>query len=433
MENGVLYRFIRPAIILGIFSVVFGCASTTVEQETFMGEGFQSSLPKAGTRVAVWGNHSGAVTSTLGWLHDHQILGVDRSWIEKELTDPAFAHRTRREQKAKVLAAAESVGVSLVLFAQVEDIHLGWKFDLMSFGHKLIKIIGVEIRGMKAETGDVVFGAKVWNSEPLVESEQIVQDLTTFALQKAWNESDRPLPLQQGVAQPTPQQEEVSVATSHSAETPPTLETSQAQTVEEPQSFEEEPSLGLQIARPLPLQQGVAQPTPQQEEVPVAPFHSAKLAPTREVSNSELDRSLPLQPNVVQQTPEQEGMSVALSYSEELASKPEESQSETVEPQLPDEEPSLGLHIAGGALSVLYTPLKVIYAGLGGFMGGLAYLLTAGNEQVAQSIWDASFHGTYWLTAKHLQGEEAIHFKGEPSQIDPVHQASLDEAGAVAE
>jgi hypothetical protein len=338
MENGVLYRFIRPAIILGIFSVVFGCASTTVEQETFIGEGFQSSLPKAGTRVAVWGNHSGAVRSTLGWLHDHQILGVDRSWIEKELTDPGFAHRTRREQKAKVLAAAESVGVSLVLFAQVEDIQLGWKFDLMSFGHKLMKIIGVEIRGMKAETGDVVFGAKVWNSEPLVESEQIVQDLTTFALQKAWNESDRPLPLQQGVAQPTPQQEEVSVATSHSAETPPTLETFQAQTVEEPQSFEEEPSLGL--------------------------------------------------------------------------------------------------HIAGGALSVLYTPFKVVYAGLGGFMGGLAYLLTAGNEQVAQSIWDASFHGTYWLTAKHLQGEEAIHFKGEPSQIDPVHQARLDEAmavGAVAE
>jgi hypothetical protein len=66
----------------------------------------------------------------------------------------------------------------------------------------------------------------------------------------------------------------------------------------------------------------------------------------------------------------------------------------------------------------------------------LAYLLTAGNEQVAHSIWDPSFHGTYWLTAKHLQGEEAIHFKGEPSQIDPVHQARLDEAmavGAVAE
>lgn len=69
-------------------------------------------------------------------------------------------------------------------------------------------------------------------------------------------------------------------------------------------------------------------------------------------------------------------------------------------------------------------------------MGGLAYLLTAGNEKVAQAIWDASLKGTYWLTPRHLQGEEAIYFMGEPSQIDPVHQARLDEAmavGAVAE
>ena len=338
MGNEFLYRLIRPSIILGIFSVVIGCASTPSEQETFKGEGFQSSLPKAGTRVVVWGNHSGAVSRTLGWLQDHQILGVDRSLIENELTDPGFALRTRSEQHVKVLAAAKSVGAPLVLFAQVEDSQLFRKFDLMSFGHKRMKIIEVEIRAMKAETGDVVFGGKAWNSEPLVESDQIVQDLTTLALQKAWNESDRPLPLQQEVAQPTPpQQEEVSVASSYSAEMQPTLEPFKSETVES-QSFEEEPSLGLQIA--------------------------------------------------------------------------------------------------GGALSVLYTPLKVGYAGLGGFMGGLAYLLSAGNEQVAQSIWEPSLNGTYWLTARHLQGEEAIHFMGEPSQIDPIHQARLDEAmavGAVAE
>jgi hypothetical protein len=270
-------------------------------------------------------------------LQDHQILAVDPSWIEKELKDPGFSHRTRMEKKRQVLEAAKSVGAPLVLFAQVEDSQLGRKFDLMSFSHKRVKIIGVEIRGMKAETGDVVFGAKAWNSEPLVESEQMVQDLTIFALQKAWNESDRPLSLQPEVAQPQPQQEQVLAVTSYSDEMPP-------------------------------------------EPVP--------------------------------------------------------SKSETVEPESFEEEPSLGLQIAGGALSVLYTPLKVIYAGLGGFMGGLAYLLTAGNEQVAQSIWDPSLRGTYWLTAKHLQGEEAIHFKGEPSQIDPVRQARLDEAmpmGAVGE
>ena len=369
MENVLLYRLMGPAIILGICSVVFGCASTHTKHEIFMGEGFQASLPNPGTRVVVWGNHSGAVTQTLGWLKDRQVLGVDPSWIEKKLSDPRFAHRTRMEQKRQVLVAAQSLGVPLVVFAYRTDSQFGQEFDLMSFGHKRTKIIAIEIRGMKSETRDVAFGARAWNSEPLVESEQMVQDLTTFALQKAWNQSEQALPLQQEVAQHKPQREKVTVVTSYSDEVPP-----------EPELSNSEPD------RPLSLQQEVAQPKPQQEEVSVASSYSA-------------ERSPPLEP----------------------------SKSETVESQSFEEEPSLGLQIAGGALSVLYTPFKVVYAGLGGITGGLAYLVTAGNEQVAQSIWDASLHGTYWLTGKHLQGKEAIHFMGEPSQIDPVHQTHLEE------
>ena len=90
-------------------------------------------------------------------------------------------------------------------------------------------------------------------------------------------------------------------------------------------------------------------------------------------------------------------------------------QADLGEPLLLEEDPSLGLQVGSGVLSVLYMPFKVAYAGLGGLMGGLAYLLTAGNEHTAQSIWDASLRGTYWLTPDHLQGKEAILFKGEPS------------------
>ena len=374
MENVFLFRLIGPAIILGICSVVFGCASTPTEHEILMGEGFQASLPNPGTRVVVWGNHSGAVTRTLRWLQDHQILGVDPSLIEKELTDPRFSRRNRMEQKRQVLVAAQSLGIPLVVFAYREDSQFGQEFDLMSFGHKRTKIIAIEIRGMKSKTGDVVFGAKAWNSEPLVESEQMVQDLTTFALQKAWNQSNHALPVQQKVAPHKLQREQVTVVTSYSDEVPPEPELSKSES-----------------GGTLPLQQEVVQPKPpQQEEVSVASSYSAEMPPTLEPSKSEM-----------------------------------------VESQSFDEEPSLTLQIAGGALSVLYTPLKVVYAGLGGIMGGLAYLVTAGNEQVAQSIWDASLHGTYWLTAKHLQGKETIHFKGEPPQIDPVHQAHIDEPMAV--
>ena len=329
-------------IIVGIFSVVLGCASTSNNHEPLLGEGFQSSLPKPGARVVVWGNHSGAVTRTLKWLQDHQIQGVDPSLVEKELTDPRFDHRTRMKQKAQVLAAARSLGASLVIFAYREDVQYGQEFNFMSFGYKRTKVIAIEIRGIKTETREVAFGAKAWNPGLRVETEQLVQNITTLALQKAWNESESPASLQ-----------------------------------------------------PEVIPQEVAQQTPQREQVRVVSSNSDK-----------------------------------------MSTEPEAGKTENVDLPSSEEESSLGLQIAGGALSVIYTPLKVVYAGLGGFMGGLAYLLTAGNEQVAQSIWDASVNGTYWLTARHLQGEEAIYFKGESSRVDPANQPLLDEAmtvGAIAE
>ncbi len=322
------YRFVGGSVqstaIIGLFGLFFGCASTSSEHDVLMGEGFQSSLPKKGTRVVVWGNHSGAVSCTLGWLKDHHILGGGSAWIEKEFDDPGFSHRTRAEQKAQVLAAAHSAGVPLVLFAQVDDNQLGRKFDFINFSYQPMKIFGVEIRGMNTETGDVVFGAKAWNSEPLVESEQIVLDLTTFALKKAWNETD---PL-------------------------------------------------LQIPE-----------------------------------------------TIIDQNPPEKEVTVAMTYQEEKNLATEDPQREIVEPVSSEDETSLGLQVASGALSLLYTPLKIVYAGLGGLMGGMAYLVTAGNEYTAQSIWDASVQGTYWLNANHLQGKEAIYFKGEPSPYDSIHHA----------
>jgi len=339
MRDGFLHGLKGLVLICGLFSIVLGCAGAPPAHETLMGEGFQPSLPKVGTRVVVWGNHSGAVTRTLRWLQDHHIQGIDPSWVEKELEDPGFNHRARMDPRAQVLAAAQSLGAPLVLFVHRADSQFGQKFDLMSLGHKRTKTIAIEIRGMKTETGDVVFGAKAWNSEPMVESDQMVQDLTTFALQKAWNEPDSLLPLQEEVAQQGPQQERVSVVPSSSEEMSPT-------------------------------------------EMAVI---------TNEAPTSETDAPV-------------------------LSD----------DPLLPDEEPRWGLDIAGGALSLLYTPLKVGYAGLGGLMGGLAYVLTAGNDHVAQSIWDASLQGTYWLTAKHLQGEEPIQFKGEALPADLGHQSQVN-------
>jgi len=65
--------------------------------------------------------------------------------------------------------------------------------------------------------------------------------------------------------------------------------------------------------------------------------------------------------------------------------------------------------------NVLYMPAKLVYATAGGLTGGLAYGLTGGDLQAAETIWVASMGGTYVVTPRMLQGAEPIAFAGSPA------------------
>lgn len=76
----------------------------------------------------------------------------------------------------------------------------------------------------------------------------------------------------------------------------------------------------------------------------------------------------------------------------------------------PSNEAALGL--GSGLLTLLYLPAKVVYAALGGIVGGFTYGLTGGNLETAQSVWDPSIGGTYVITPEHLKGNEPVRFYG---------------------
>ena len=71
-----------------------------------------------------------------------------------------------------------------------------------------------------------------------------------------------------------------------------------------------------------------------------------------------------------------------------------------------------GLGIGSGLLSLVYFPLKLVYATLGGIVGGFTYVLTGGDLETAQTVWEPSFYGTYLITPAHLKGDEAVRFYG---------------------
>ena len=71
-----------------------------------------------------------------------------------------------------------------------------------------------------------------------------------------------------------------------------------------------------------------------------------------------------------------------------------------------------GLGLGSGLLTLVYLPFKVVYAALGGIIGGFTYVLTGGDLETAKTVWEPSFYGTYVITPAHLKGDEAVRFYG---------------------
>jgi hypothetical protein len=306
-------------------ALLAGCAGTPDGQVKLKGEGSGGSIPPPGTQVMILSNHKGVLNKTTQWFYDQGLTVIDQSRVEKELRDSA-AQQAVGGGSLQIMNVARAVEADLVVSSYV-----GRKYVPGKRGSGAMTIATVEVQGMKVQDGTVAFESKAWNSDPVAESEDIILNLASTALEQIVHGEKAPAaPPLMVVAKEQPR---------IASETAPSAES--AQEGEQSESSAEHPD---------------------------------QLPHTRTI--------------------------------EEGAPIPEE------EPPAQEEEASMGLKLASGALSILYTPAKLVYAGLGGIFGGLAYVTTGGNAKASQSIWDASIKGTYWLTPDHLQGREQVHFKG---------------------
>lgn len=71
-----------------------------------------------------------------------------------------------------------------------------------------------------------------------------------------------------------------------------------------------------------------------------------------------------------------------------------------------------GLGAAAALSSLIYAPIKLVYATGGLLIGGFAWAFTAGDTQVAEKVFTRSVRGTYVITPEILTGEEELVFIG---------------------
>jgi hypothetical protein len=71
-----------------------------------------------------------------------------------------------------------------------------------------------------------------------------------------------------------------------------------------------------------------------------------------------------------------------------------------------------GLGTACAMGNLIYGPTKMMYAFFGGFIGLVAFGLSAGDEDVAMRVIEPAWRGDYALTPEHLTGERELEFFG---------------------
>jgi hypothetical protein len=80
---------------------------------------------------------------------------------------------------------------------------------------------------------------------------------------------------------------------------------------------------------------------------------------------------------------------------------------------------TVGWGVLTGLANAVYVPAKLVYAGLGALTGGMALGLTGGDTKTAESIWEPSLFGDYFLTPSMVQGQEPFSFAGSPMAAPP--------------
>ena len=90
-----------------------------------------------------------------------------------------------------------------------------------------------------------------------------------------------------------------------------------------------------------------------------------------------------------------------------------------------------GMGAAAALTSLVYSPVKLVYAVGGLVIGSLAWVFTAGDTEVADKVYVRSLRGTYVITPEILRGEEPLVFIGRDPSVMPVQQPKAVASGPV--
>ena len=74
--------------------------------------------------------------------------------------------------------------------------------------------------------------------------------------------------------------------------------------------------------------------------------------------------------------------------------------------------------VGAGALTLLYTPVKLAYALTAVPLGGLVYVWSLGDMEMSKRVMLSGTQGDFVVTPEHLRGERRFNFVGSADEDD---------------
>lgn len=88
-----------------------------------------------------------------------------------------------------------------------------------------------------------------------------------------------------------------------------------------------------------------------------------------------------------------------------------------------------GVGAAAALSTLIYGPVKLVYATLGLIIGGTAWGLSGGDHDVLDAVITPSVRGDYVVTPEHIRMERGLEFYGQ----NPTYRSSTVQHAAVVE
>jgi hypothetical protein len=86
-----------------------------------------------------------------------------------------------------------------------------------------------------------------------------------------------------------------------------------------------------------------------------------------------------------------------------------------------------GIGVAAAFGTLVYAPVKLVYATLGAVLGGLAWGLSGGDSDVKDAVIMPAVRGDYVITPAIVRGDEKVEFVGRRPGYGPGEQIVAEE------